>query len=65
MGIKLSPAGRRLATIIVATPFMVTTSWILYKRVVLGEERITADGKPLRPMGVKAREDPVVVSNNR
>ncbi|ORZ10180.1 hypothetical protein BCR42DRAFT_422909 [Absidia repens] len=53
MGIKLSPAGRRLATIIVATPFMVTTSWILYKRVILGEERRVADGSAIRPVGVK------------
>ncbi|KAI8068303.1 hypothetical protein BC940DRAFT_238270 [Gongronella butleri] len=52
MAIKLSPAGRRLATIIVATPFMAVTSWILYKRVVLGEERRVSDGRAIRPVGV-------------
>ncbi|KAI9305793.1 hypothetical protein BJ944DRAFT_264602 [Cunninghamella echinulata] len=56
MGIKLSPAGRRLATIIVATPFVVTTTWILYKRIVLGEERRVADGRAVRPMGVNELE---------
>ncbi|KAL1927519.1 hypothetical protein VTP01DRAFT_3756 [Rhizomucor pusillus] len=50
---KLSPAGRRLATIIVSAPFAVVTSWILYKRLVLGEERRVADGRPIRPTGVR------------
>ncbi|ORY94729.1 hypothetical protein BCR43DRAFT_516367 [Syncephalastrum racemosum] len=53
MALKLSPAGQRLATIIVSAPLMVATSWILYKRLVLGEERRTADGRAIRPAGVK------------
>ncbi|KAI8378284.1 hypothetical protein EDC96DRAFT_435499 [Choanephora cucurbitarum] len=56
MSIKLSPAGRRLATIIVSAPFAVVTSWILYKRIVLGEEPRKFDGTPVRPMGVKERD---------
>ncbi|KAI8096518.1 uncharacterized protein BX664DRAFT_324174 [Halteromyces radiatus] len=57
MGIKLSPAGRRLATIIVSVPFVVTTSWILYKRVILGEERRVPDGRAIRPVGVKELQE--------
>ncbi|KAI8075433.1 uncharacterized protein B0P05DRAFT_472840 [Gilbertella persicaria] len=57
MGIKLSPAGRRLATIIVSAPFAVVTTWILYKRVVLGEEPRAFDGIPVRPVGVKERDE--------
>ncbi|ORX51567.1 hypothetical protein DM01DRAFT_1307313 [Hesseltinella vesiculosa] len=53
MAIKLSPAGRRLATIIVSTPFVIVTSWILYKRVVLGEEPRVSDGRAIRPKGVQ------------
>ncbi|KAI9031568.1 hypothetical protein CLU79DRAFT_784960 [Phycomyces nitens] len=65
MGIKLSPAGRRLTTVIVAAPIMVATTWILYKRrnidthniiVVLGEERRVSDGRAIRPMGVRERD---------
>ncbi|KAI8993408.1 hypothetical protein BDB01DRAFT_324686 [Pilobolus umbonatus] len=56
MGIKLSPAGRRLATIIVSAPFAVVTTWILYKRAVLGEEPRKSDGTAIRPMGVKERD---------
>ncbi|CAO0794518.1 unnamed protein product [Mucor circinelloides] len=57
MAIKLSPAGRRLATIIVSAPFVVVTSWILYKRVVLGEQPRVSDGSAIRPMGVKERDE--------
>ncbi|KAI9358169.1 hypothetical protein BD770DRAFT_388010 [Pilaira anomala] len=57
MAIKLSPAGRRLATIIVSAPFVVVTSWILYKRVVLGEQPRVSDGAPVRPMGVRERDE--------
>ncbi|KAI7898891.1 uncharacterized protein BX663DRAFT_523171 [Cokeromyces recurvatus] len=57
MAIKLSPAGQRLATIIVSAPFVVVTSWILYKRVVLGEERRVSNGYAVRPMGVKDRNE--------
>ncbi|KAL0084662.1 hypothetical protein J3Q64DRAFT_1640143 [Phycomyces blakesleeanus] len=56
MGIKLSPAGRRLTTVIVAAPIMVATTWILYKRLVLGEERRVSDGRAIRPMGVRERD---------
>ncbi|KAJ8655164.1 hypothetical protein O0I10_009199 [Lichtheimia ornata] len=54
---RLSPAGRRLATIMVSGPFVVATSWILYKRVVLGEERRVRDGRPVRPAGVQERDE--------
>ncbi|KAI9274991.1 hypothetical protein EDC94DRAFT_491883, partial [Helicostylum pulchrum] len=57
MSIKLSPAGKRLATIIVSTPFVVVTSWILYKRAVLGEQPRVSDGTPVRPMGVRERDE--------
>ncbi|KAI9273092.1 hypothetical protein BDA99DRAFT_602270 [Phascolomyces articulosus] len=57
MGIKLSPAGRRLATVMVSAPFVVATSWILYKRLVLGEERRRADGRLFRPSGVRERDE--------
>ncbi|KAI8890154.1 hypothetical protein K501DRAFT_237072 [Backusella circina FSU 941] len=57
MNRKLSPAGRRLATIIVSAPFAIVTSWILYKRVVLGEEQRKSDGKAIRPLGVKERDE--------
>ncbi|EIE83635.1 hypothetical protein RO3G_08340 [Rhizopus delemar RA 99-880] len=57
MSRKLSPAGRRLATIIVSAPFVVATSWILYKRVVLGEQPRVADGHAVRPMGVRERDE--------
>ncbi|KAM0755024.1 hypothetical protein T439DRAFT_352979 [Meredithblackwellia eburnea MCA 4105] len=39
MAPKLSPDGRRLRAIIIATPFLVVSSVILYKRLVLGEEQ--------------------------
>ncbi|KAI9272580.1 hypothetical protein BY458DRAFT_160868 [Sporodiniella umbellata] len=57
MSRKLSPAGLRLATIIVSAPFVVATSWILYKRVILGEEPRVPDGHAIRPMGVKERDE--------
>ncbi|KAI9485771.1 MAG: hypothetical protein EXX96DRAFT_613627 [Benjaminiella poitrasii] len=57
MAIKLSPAGQRLATIIVSAPFVVVTTWILYKRVVLGEERRVSDGHAIRPLGVRERDE--------
>ncbi|RCH87127.1 hypothetical protein CU097_010903, partial [Rhizopus azygosporus] len=53
----LSPAGRRLATIIVSAPFVVVTTWILYKRVVLGEKPRVSDGHAIRPMGVRERDE--------
>jgi len=36
---KLSPDGRRIRNIIIATPFLVASSILLYKRLVLGEEQ--------------------------
>ncbi|KAG2173234.1 hypothetical protein INT43_004608, partial [Umbelopsis isabellina] len=42
-----------LRTIIISVPFIVTTSYILYKRVVLGEQPRANDGKPVRPKGVE------------
>ncbi|GAA6017785.1 hypothetical protein JCM11491_004618 [Sporobolomyces phaffii] len=36
---KLSPDGRRIRTIIIATPFLVASSILLYKRLFLGEEQ--------------------------
>ncbi|GAA5838554.1 hypothetical protein JCM3766R1_006009 [Sporobolomyces carnicolor] len=36
---KLSPDGRRIRTIIIATPFLVASSVLLYKRLFLGEEQ--------------------------
>ncbi|GAA5874049.1 hypothetical protein JCM8547_004815 [Rhodosporidiobolus lusitaniae] len=39
MSRKLSPDGRRLRTIIITTPFVVASSILLYKRLVLGEEQ--------------------------
>ncbi|KAK3819930.1 MAG: hypothetical protein J3Q66DRAFT_335843 [Benniella sp.] len=35
---KLNPQGQKLLTIIIAVPIFVSTSYILYKRVILGEE---------------------------
>ncbi|KAI8973605.1 hypothetical protein BDF20DRAFT_883234 [Mycotypha africana] len=57
MANKLSPAGKRLATIIVSAPFVVATSWILYKRLVLGEEPRKADGRAVRPLGVRELQE--------
>ncbi|KAI7854049.1 hypothetical protein BDC45DRAFT_139578 [Circinella umbellata] len=57
MAIKLSPAGRRLATVMVSAPFVVATSWILYKRLVLGEEPRKADGRLFKPSGVRERDE--------
>ncbi|KAI9283680.1 hypothetical protein BC943DRAFT_361952 [Umbelopsis sp. AD052] len=51
MAQKLSPGAKRLRTIIVTVPFIVTTSYILYKRLVLGEQPRVNDGKPVRPKG--------------
>ncbi|CAO3695609.1 unnamed protein product [Umbelopsis ramanniana] len=53
MAQKLSPGAKRLRTIIVTVPFIVTTSYILYKRLVLGEQPRRNDGKPVRPKGVE------------
>ncbi|GAA5852236.1 hypothetical protein JCM5353_004081 [Sporobolomyces roseus] len=36
---KLSPDGRRIRTIIIASPFLVASSILLYKRLFLGEEQ--------------------------
>ncbi|KAI9319275.1 hypothetical protein BX666DRAFT_1854068 [Dichotomocladium elegans] len=59
MARRLSPAGRRLATIMVSGPFVVATSWILYKRcnLVLGEEQRIRDGRPIRPAGVRELDE--------
>ncbi|KAI9496121.1 hypothetical protein BDB00DRAFT_810586 [Zychaea mexicana] len=65
MGIKLSPAGRRLAVVIVSAPFAVATSWILYKRLVLGEERRMADGRLFRPSGVRERDEREKIGNDK
>ncbi|ODQ51214.1 hypothetical protein SAICODRAFT_67127 [Saitoella complicata NRRL Y-17804] len=35
----LPPKGKHIRNIIVALPFFLVTSWVLYRRVVLGEER--------------------------
>ncbi|CAO3614537.1 unnamed protein product [Mucor hiemalis] len=47
----------KLATIIVSAPFAVVTTWILYKRAVLGEKPRVSDGGAVRPMGVKERNE--------
>ncbi|GAA5918319.1 hypothetical protein JCM6882_008212 [Rhodosporidiobolus microsporus] len=39
MSRKLSPDGKRLRAIIISTPFLVASSILLYKRLVLGEEQ--------------------------
>lgn len=36
---KLTADGARLRNIIISTPFLVATSLLLYKRLVLGEEQ--------------------------
>ncbi|GAA6061802.1 hypothetical protein JCM10212_004858 [Sporobolomyces blumeae] len=36
---KLSPDARRIRTIIIATPFLVASSILMYKRLFLGEEQ--------------------------
>ncbi|KZP17378.1 hypothetical protein FIBSPDRAFT_1046896 [Athelia psychrophila] len=35
----LSPQGKRIRTIMVALPIMAATSFVMYKRLVLGEEQ--------------------------
>ncbi|KAI7867872.1 hypothetical protein BDF14DRAFT_1800052 [Spinellus fusiger] len=57
MGTKLSPAGKRINTVIIAAPLVVVTSWILYKRLVLGEEKRVPDGRAIRPLGVRERDE--------
>ncbi|GAA6010899.1 hypothetical protein JCM10207_003980 [Rhodosporidiobolus poonsookiae] len=54
---KLSPDGRRIRTIIITAPFVVASSILLYKRLVLGEEQrhlprpvrgVSVDGRPMQ-----------------
>ncbi|BFZ63094.1 hypothetical protein YB2330_004212 [Saitoella coloradoensis] len=35
----LPPKGKHIRNIIVALPFFLVTSWVLYRRLVLGEEK--------------------------
>ncbi|GAA6002958.1 uncharacterized protein JCM10292_000266 [Rhodotorula paludigena] len=39
MARKLNPDGRRIRAIIISAPFLVASSILLYKRLVLGEEQ--------------------------
>lgn len=36
---KLSPDGKRIRAIIISAPFLIASSILLYKRLVLGEEQ--------------------------
>ncbi|BGP19260.1 hypothetical protein JCM10213_008221 [Rhodosporidiobolus nylandii] len=47
MARKLSPDGRRIRTIIITAPFLVASSILLYKRLVLGEEQRHLPRPPL------------------
>ncbi|KAI8053725.1 hypothetical protein BDF22DRAFT_775494 [Syncephalis plumigaleata] len=42
---QLSPQAKRLVVMIVTAPIFVSTSWVLYRRVVYGEERRIRDSK--------------------
>ncbi|RKP08690.1 hypothetical protein THASP1DRAFT_29524 [Thamnocephalis sphaerospora] len=35
---KLSPQGQRLVVMITSVPILVSTTWILYRRVIHGED---------------------------
>ncbi|GAA6050369.1 hypothetical protein JCM3770_004004 [Rhodotorula araucariae] len=46
MARPLNPDGRRIRTIIITAPFLVASSLLLYKRLVLGEEQRRLPPRP-------------------
>ncbi|KAI9596118.1 hypothetical protein BDF19DRAFT_439706 [Syncephalis fuscata] len=43
---QLSPQAQRLVVMTVSMPIFVATSWMLYRRVILGEEQRTPPSQP-------------------
>ncbi|BGP50859.1 hypothetical protein JCM10450v2_006785 [Rhodotorula kratochvilovae] len=46
MARQLNPDGRRIRTIIITAPFLVASSLLLYKRLVLGEDQRRLPPRP-------------------
>ncbi|GAA94006.1 uncharacterized protein L969DRAFT_92943 [Mixia osmundae IAM 14324] len=47
---KLHPQGKRLRVIILATPLLVVSTFVLYQRLYLGVEQKSSEGGRVNPM---------------